>query len=105
MKHLLAIAALVLCATPALALSVEEEQAAIETACNGLALGESQCACIAADAVATLEPELRNLILMSFEDDVGFTIRANSGEFGQDNIIALIDYQQYVQAKCAPTGE
>lgn len=104
MKPLLAAAilALVLPVTPALALmTVEEEQSAIEAACNGLELGAAQCACIAADAVAELEAPMRNLVLMSFEDEVGFAIRAKSGEFG-DDLLTLIDYQQYVQDKCAP---
>jgi hypothetical protein len=106
MKPLVAAATffLALVTAPALALTIEEEQVAIEAACNGLALGEAQCACIAADAVVTLDPEMRQLILMSLEDDVGFTIRANSGEFGQDRILAMIDYQQYVQSKCSPKG-
>jgi hypothetical protein len=103
MKPFLAAAMLALLTAPALALTLEEEQAAIEAACNGVGLGEVECACIAADAAVTLDPEMRNFLLMSFEDDAGFTVRANDGEFGQDNVIALIDYQQYVLAQCAPT--
>jgi hypothetical protein len=90
--------------SPALALSLDEQGIAIEAACNGLGLGEAQCACIAADAVAGLEAKMRGLVLMSLEDEVGFTIRVKSGEFANEDIAALAQYQQYVQSKCAPSA-
>lgn len=105
MKAHFAIAVLVLAASPALAQTPVEEQAAIESACNGLGIGEAYCACIAADAMTTLEPEMREFLMMSFADDADFTARANSGEYGQDKVLALIDYQEHVQSACAQTGE
>ncbi len=100
--RLLLVAALCALTSPALALTPEEESAAIEAACNGIELGEAQCACITADAMAGLEPHLRGIVLLSLQDEVGFTIRVKSGEFADDDITALSLYQQYVQSKCAP---
>lgn len=95
-------AAVVLWAAPAFALTVDEERAAIEAACNGLELGEAQCSCIAADAVAgELDARMREIVLLSLTDDVGFTIRAQGGEFANEDIDRLIAYQEYVQSKCA----
>lgn len=98
----LLIGALLLSATPAFALTAAEEGAAIETACNKLGLGEEQCTCIAADAMAGLAPEMRAIVLLSLEDEVGFEIRVKSREFAAADIEALNDYQVYVQQKCAP---
>ena len=98
----LLIAALCAITSPALALTPGEEEGAIEAACNGLQLGAAQCTCIAADAMATLEPQMRGIVLLSLTDEVGFTIRVKSGEFPVEDIDALNRYQQYVQAKCAP---
>jgi hypothetical protein len=101
MRGLLA-ALLLLPASPAFALTViSEEAVAIEAACNGMQLGAEQCACIAGDAVTTLDARMRQVVLMSLEDDVGFTIRMQSGEFANEEVIALNDYQVYVQTKCA----
>ena len=95
-------AALLAITSPAFALTLVEEEVAIEAACNGIELGEAQCACIAADAMAGLEPHMRGIVLLSLKDEVGFTIRVKSGEFPNEDIDALSRYQQYVQAKCAP---
>jgi hypothetical protein len=96
------VAALLAITSPAFAVTLGEEEAAIEAACNGIQLGEAQCACIAADAMAGLEPHMRGIVFLSLEDEVGFTIRVKSGEFANEDIDALSRYQQYVQAKCAP---
>jgi hypothetical protein len=98
----LLIAALLMSATPALALTAAEEGAAIEAACNTLELGEAQCTCIAADAMAGLKPGMRAIVLLSLQDEVGFEIRVKSREFAAADIQALNDYQVYVQQKCAP---
>jgi hypothetical protein len=100
--RILIVAAFFALASPALALTEAEEAVAIEAACNGIELGEAQCACITADAMAGLEPHLRGIVLLSMQDEVGFTIRVKSGEFADDDIEALSLYQQYVQSKCAP---
>jgi hypothetical protein len=98
----LALFAMVAMTSPAFAMTLAEEGAAIEAACNGMQLGLEQCACIAADAVDGLDAHMRGFVLMSLEDEVGFSIRARSGEFANEDIAALNQYQQYVQAKCAP---
>ena len=99
----LAVAALLVSTTPAFALTVVSEEAvAIEAACNGIELGAEQCACIAADAVTGLDAHMREIVLMSMVDVVGFGIRVKSGEFPNEDIEQLNAYQQYVQDKCAP---
>lgn len=99
----LIVAAVALSATPAVALTVVSEEAiAIEAACNGIQLGAEQCACIAGDAVTTLDAHMREIVLMSLQDEVGFEIRVKAKEFADDDIKALNTYQMYVQDKCAP---
>ena len=100
--RLILFAAALAITSPAFALTLEDEGIAIEAACNGISLGEAQCACIAADAIIVLDAHMRGLVLMSLEDEVGFTIRTKSGEFANEDIVALTDYQQYIQSKCAP---
>jgi hypothetical protein len=94
-------ALLLLGASPALALTLEEEAIAIAAACNGMQLGETQCACIVEDVMAGQEPRMREIVLLSLADEFGFTIRMQSGEFPNEEIVALNEYQVYVQTKCA----
>lgn len=103
MIRALAAAALLLAlASPAMALTVVSDEAvAIEAACNHMQLGAEQCACVAGDAVTTLEPRMREIVLLSLKDEVGFLIRAKGGEFLSEEIVALNNYQVYVQTKCA----
>ena len=84
-------------ATPAQA----DDQAAFHAACLKISPGqEAMCSCLAAEAMAKADPQLRADLILSMAQPAKYTAKAQKGGIPPEEMTRWIDFSSESAAKC-----